>query len=130
MSSDVVAPTSHPPAVGAPLSEHTTLGSTYDTEDSSPIMVSPSMAEDVVVLERHLESHSGPRHANTRPYIRLSNAKGESIVYRKVAKRREGLHQTATPGSVQLEIIENVLGPLKKHVLKLYATHKPYGDLY
>ena len=88
------------------------------------------MAEDVDVLERYLASHSEPRNAEMRPYVRLSNAEGESIVYRRVAKRREGLQQAATPGKVQLEIIENVLGPLKKHVLELYVTHKPYGVFF
>lgn len=91
-------------------------------EDSSPVMINPSMAEDVDALERHLASHSELGVAETRPYVRLSNAKGESIVYRKVAKRRQGLQQTTSPGSVQLEIIENVLGPLKQDVLELYDT--------
>lgn len=91
-------------------------------ENSSPIMVSPSIAEDVEVLERHLASHSQPGTAEARPYVRLSGAKGESMVYRRVARRREGLQQTATPGSVQLEIIENVIGALKLEVLQLYDS--------
>lgn len=95
-----------------------------DTEESSPVMVNPSMAEDVDILERHLASQGGPNVPERRPYVRLCSASGESIVYRTVARRRKGLQQTATPGLLQLEIIENVLGPLKTEVIKLYGTRQ------
>lgn len=83
-------------------------------------MVNPSLAEDVDILERHLASQGGPNVPERRPYVRLCSANGESIVYRTVARRRKGLQQTATPGLLQLEIIENVLGPLRTEVIKLY----------
>jgi hypothetical protein len=91
-----------------------------EAEESSPVMVNPSMAEDVDILERHLASQGGPTVPERRPYVRLCSASGESIVYRTVARRRKGLQQTATPGLLQLEIIENVLGPLKTEVIRLY----------
>lgn len=94
-----------------------------DLEESSPVMVNPSMAEDVDILERHLASQTEPGACETRPYVRLSTASGDTIVYRTVAKRRKGLWQSSTPGATQLEIIENVLGSLKTDVIKLYDAY-------
>lgn len=100
------------------------LGSIQDGEECSPVMTNPYMAEDVDILERHLSAQDSLNVPERRPYVRLSSANGESIVYRTVARRREGLRQTSTPGLSQLEIIENVLGPLKTEVVKLYAIHQ------
>jgi hypothetical protein len=99
------------------------LDNMQDGEECSPVMVNPSMAEDVDILERHLASHNRSDVPERRPYVRLGNADGDSIVYRTVARRRQGLQQTSTPGLSQLEIIENVLGPLKTEVIKLYDLH-------
>jgi hypothetical protein len=97
-----------------------------DGEECSPVMVDPSMAEDVEILERHLASQNEFNVPQKRPYVRLSSSNGEFIVYRTVARRREGLQQTSTPGLSQLEIIENVLGPLKTEVIKLYGAHQSH----
>jgi hypothetical protein len=102
------------------------LGNIGEGEESSPVMVNPSTAEDVDILERHLASQTGFNVSQKRPYVRLSSTNGESIVYRTVARRREGLQQTSTPGLSQLEIIENVLGPLKTDVIKLYGAHQSH----
>jgi len=98
------------------------IGNMQEGEESSPVMVNPSMAEDVDIIERHLAPQDGSKVPERRPYVRLSSANGESIVYRTVARRREGLQQTPTPGLSQLEIIENVLGPLKTELIKLYGV--------
>lgn len=100
------------------------LGNIQESDESSPVMVNPSMAEDVDILERHLASQDGFNVPQKRPYVRLSSTNGESIVYRTVARRREGLQQTSTPGLSQLEIIEHVLGSLKTEVIKLYGVHR------
>lgn len=100
------------------------LGNMQEGEESSPVMINPAMAEDVEILEQHFATPNGSNTAERRPYVRLSSANGESIVYRTVARRREGLQQTPTPGLSQLEIIENVLGPLKTEVIKLYGVHQ------
>ncbi|GAB7330738.1 hypothetical protein MBLNU13_g02284t3 [Cladosporium sp. NU13] len=100
------------------------LGNIQEDDESSPVMVNPSMAEDVDVLEQHLATQNAFNVPERRTYVRLSSANGESIVYRRVARRREGLRQTPTPGLSQLEIIENVLGPSKTEVIKLYGVHQ------
>ena len=105
------------------------LGDAQEAEESSPVMVNPSMAEDVDVLEQHLATQDASNVSARRPYVRLSSANGESIVYRTVARRREGLQRTSTPGLSQLEIIENVLGPLKTEVIKLYGVRQSQSEL-
>lgn len=87
--------------------------------ESSPVMVDPTMADDLDVLERHLASRMPLDRSDTRPYVRISNSPGESIVYRTVSRLRKGLQSTESPGVAQREIMENVLGPLTTHVIKL-----------
>lgn len=117
-------------AIAAPMSVgQQLLGDAQEAEESSPVIVNPSMAEDVDILERHLATQDASNVPARRPYVRLSNANGESIVYRTVARRREGLQQTSTPGLSQLEIIENVLGPLKTEVIKLYGVRQSQSEL-
>lgn len=117
-------------ANAAPMSvSQQLLGNVQEGEESSPVMVNPSMAEDVDILEQHLASQNASNVPERRPYIRLSSANGESIVYRTVARRREGLQQTSTPGLAQLEIIENILGPMRTEVTKLYGVHQSQSEL-
>ncbi|KAK5683437.1 hypothetical protein LTS10_004969 [Elasticomyces elasticus] len=96
------------------------LEATRTSDESSPLMMNPTMAEDVDVLERHLVSHGGVGVLETRPYIRISNSLGESIVYRTVPRQRKGLQNRPNPGVAQREIMENVLGPFSKDVVHLY----------
>lgn len=104
-------------------------GVMHESDESSPIMVNPSMAEDVEILERHLATQTDSGASETRPYVRLHSDTGESIVYRTVARRRKGLQAALTPGASQLEIIENVLGALKIDVIKLYVTNQDHTQL-
>jgi hypothetical protein len=89
--------------------------------ESSPVMVDPTMADDLNVLERHLASRVPQGGSDVRPYVRISNGPDESIVYRTVSRLRKGLQSTESPGVAQREIMENVLGPLTVYVIKLYA---------
>jgi hypothetical protein len=87
--------------------------------ESSPVMVDPTMADDLNVLERHLASRTPLERSDVRPYVRISNGPDESIVYRTVSRLRKGLQSTESPGVTQREIMENVLGSLTTHVIKL-----------
>ena len=87
--------------------------------ESSPVMVDPTMADDLNVLERHLASRTPLDGSDVRPYVRISNGPDDSIVYRTVSRLRKGLQSTESPGVAQREIMENVLGPLTTHVIKL-----------
>lgn len=89
--------------------------------ESSPVMVDPTMADDIDVLERHLASRNVSDSPVAQRYVRISGSPGESIVYRTVPRLRKGLQSTTEPGVTQREIIENVLGALTVHVIQLYV---------
>ena len=85
--------------------------------DSSPLLMNPTMAEDVDVTERYLTAVSGSE--GTRPYIHVSHAGDESIVYHRIPRRRKGLSLAVDAGKTQREILEQVLGPFRTDVIKL-----------
>lgn len=95
------------------------FGEMQTLDDSSPIMVNPTMAEDLDVLERHLAPRNVAEVAEAQPYVRISNTLDESIVYRTVPRIRKGLQSTSSPGVRQREIMENVLGELHVAVIQL-----------
>jgi hypothetical protein len=90
--------------------------------ESSPVMVDPTMADDLDVLERHLASQTIVDGLGAQHYVRISTSPGESIVYRTVPRLRKGLQSTKTPGVAQREIMENVLGSLTIHVIQLWVS--------
>lgn len=86
---------------------------------SASVMVNPTLAEDIDVLEHYFTSHVTRRETNSKPYSRVAHAEGESIVYLSVPRRREGIRLSKDPGRSQREIMEQVLGPFQEEVLKL-----------
>jgi hypothetical protein len=81
---------------------HITGTSPTDTS----IIMNPTMAEDVQVLENYLVS-KGPRTSSTiRPYTLVPSGAGAPVVYVTVPKRRRGLGTAADPGRTQREILE------------------------
>ncbi|KAK5127651.1 hypothetical protein LTR85_006992 [Meristemomyces frigidus] len=78
------------------------------------------MAEDIEVLEQYLPAQNMARGCATKPYSLISNAPGKSVIYLTVPRRRKGLRSTTDPGSAQREILEQILGPLKSEVIRVY----------
>lgn len=99
------------------------LEGTQDAEESSPLLINPTMAEDVDVVERQpYLSHADTASPDARRYVRVSNTPGESIVYRVVPRRRAGLQSASNPGIVQREVMEQILGELKTDVIRLFVV--------
>ncbi|CAK1363200.1 putative transcriptional regulatory protein [Cercospora beticola] len=90
--------------------------------NESSLMLNPPMAEDIEVLEHYLTSHGAARSMVAKPYSVISTAPGKPIVYLTVPRRRQGLRTENEPGQKQREIMENVLGKLRDHVVELYFT--------
>nr|POE90111.1 putative transcriptional regulatory protein c25b8.11 [Quercus suber] len=90
-------------------------------KESALLMVGPTMAEDIDVLERHLTGSSALTHSENPPYIQVSSSCGEPIVYHAVPREREGLISAEDPGVKQREIMEQILGPHKTDVIRLYV---------
>lgn len=89
--------------------------------NESSLMLNPPMAEDIEVLEHYLTSHGAARSMIAKPYSVISTAPGKPIVYLTVPRRRQGLRTENEPGRKQREIMENVLGKLRDHVVELYG---------
>ncbi|PPJ58228.1 hypothetical protein CBER1_10213 [Cercospora berteroae] len=80
------------------------------------------MAEDVDVLGRYLGAASAAVGAfqPVRPYVRISNSSGQSIVYNTVPRQRRGLLGAHSAGVAQREIIEHVVAPHVDDVLRTF----------
>jgi len=84
------------------------------------MLLNPTMAEDVDVLEHYLTSHSTAEQTPKQPYIRVANGTSDdSLVYLSMPRKRQGLQATVNPGGVQREILEHVLGNAKVAVIEL-----------
>lgn len=84
------------------------------------MLLNPTLAEDVGVLEHYLTSHSGTDKQTKQPYVRVSSGSADDVVYLSMPRRRQGLQITSNPGSAQREILEQVLGEARSDVVELY----------
>ena len=87
--------------------------------ESSSLMMHPTMAEDISVLESHLTSHpSDDVHVN-QPYHRVTRNSGDSIVYLSIPRWPKGRRILKDAGKAQREIMEQVLHTSKEAVVRL-----------
>lgn len=83
-------------------------------------MMTPHMAEDIIVLEQYLTSQPSKGSITTTSYKTISNTTGDPIVYLTVPRMRKGLRSSTDPAKIQREIIEQVLSPFTDQVRTLY----------
>ncbi|KAF3199634.1 hypothetical protein TWF679_001253 [Orbilia oligospora] len=90
-------------------------------DGKSSIIVGPSVAEDVEIVQRHMsitpQSQSSHRH-NSTTYA-TEDSLG-SVVYVTVPKYRRGVTPKLDTGDKQREIVEQIFGPFKKEAIRLY----------
>lgn len=92
-----------------------------DLMNESVHIVGPVAAEDAQVIERHMPLERSTKAADTKPpYNVYSNDPRKPILYTRVARRRQGVRATDTPGANQKEILEQILGPFKLDLVKMY----------
>ncbi|KAK2761072.1 hypothetical protein FQN53_007769 [Emmonsiellopsis sp. PD_33] len=84
-------------------------------------IIGPVAAEDAQVIERFMPSESSMKRPDTKaPYNVYSNDPRKPILYTTVSRRRQGLRTTGIPGDNQKEIIEQILGPFKHDLVKIF----------
>ncbi|KAL2371790.1 C6 transcription factor [Blastomyces gilchristii SLH14081] len=106
--SDSQADHSSPRAFGEPFGE-------------SVHIVGPVAAEDAQVIERFMPSESSKKRSDAKaPYNVYSNDPKKPILYTTVSRRRQGLRTTGIPGESQKEILEQILGPFKHDLVKIF----------
>jgi hypothetical protein len=90
-------------------------------EECDTLPANPTMAEDLNILEAYITSRPGATTLAKRPYNRISKSANDSVMYLPVPKRRQKLSvRKDPPGRVQRDVMDEVLGPLKEEVVKLY----------
>ena len=94
-----------------------------DPQNESVFIVGPVVADDAQIIEQHMPPE-GPNKAeltNSHPYNVYSNDPRKPILYTTVARRRRGLRVGTPPGENQKEILEQILGPFKQDLVRLYV---------
>lgn len=96
--------------------------STDAVKGRSSIIVGPALAEDVEIVQRHMPGTGRQfddvyRSTNSYPNT------GNSLVYVSVPKYRRGVRPTEDVGRKQRDIIENILGPFKQEIVRLFFDH-------
>ncbi|EFQ99729.1 hypothetical protein MGYG_02743 [Nannizzia gypsea CBS 118893] len=83
-------------------------------------IIGPVAAADAQVIERYSERSNNHSPDRKTPYNVYSNDPRKPILYTTVSRRRQGLRTTGTPGENQREVIEQVLGPFKHDLIKIF----------
>jgi hypothetical protein len=83
-----------------------------NSQTETSLLVNPTMAQDVDILEQYLSGRT-PASSASKPYSTLSTQTDNPIIYLKVPRYRQGLHIAVDPGRKQREILEQILGPMK-----------------
>lgn len=93
-----------------------------DPKNESVLIVGPVAAEDAQVIEKympHERSNKSPQEKKL-PYNVYSNDPRKPILYTTVSRRRQGVRVGSPPGENQKEILEQILGPFKHDLVKLF----------
>ncbi|EEH18715.2 hypothetical protein PABG_01034 [Paracoccidioides brasiliensis Pb03] len=84
-------------------------------------IVGPVAAEDAQVIERFMPSENSAKGSDAKaPYNVYSNDPKKPILYTTISRRRQGLRTTGIPGESQKEILEQILGPFKHDLVKIF----------
>lgn len=93
-----------------------------DPNNESVLIVGPVVAEDAQVIEKFmpLEPSSATPQPKNHPYNVYSSDPRKPILYTTVSRRRQGMRVGIPPGENQKEILEQVLGPFKHDLVRLF----------
>ncbi|KAJ5287684.1 hypothetical protein N7478_003370 [Penicillium angulare] len=92
-----------------------------DRHNESVLIVGPMVAEDAQVIEKHMPpERSLSEEANGQPYNIYSSDPRKPVLYTTISRRRKGMRQGVPPGENQKEILEQILGPFKHDLVRLF----------
>ncbi|KAL2812863.1 fungal-specific transcription factor domain-containing protein [Aspergillus granulosus] len=94
-----------------------------DSQNESVFIVGPVVADDANVIEKYMPPHRSNRSVeprNNHPYNVYSNDPRKPILYTTVSRRRLGMRVGIPPGENQKEILEQILGPFKDDLVRLF----------
>ncbi|KAL2867987.1 putative C6 transcription factor [Aspergillus lucknowensis] len=95
-----------------------------DPQNESVFIVGPVVADDANVIERYMppyrSNNSKSVEPKNHPYNVYSNDPRKPILYTTVSRRRQGMRVGIPPGENQKEILEQILGPFKDDLVRLF----------
>ncbi|KAJ6131478.1 hypothetical protein N7523_001184 [Penicillium sp. IBT 18751x] len=93
-----------------------------DPHNESVLIVGPMVAEDAQVIEKHMppERSSLSEEPKSHPYNIYSSDPRKPVLYTTISRRRKGMRQGVPPGENQKEILEQILGPFKHDLVRLF----------
>ncbi|KAI9369129.1 fungal-specific transcription factor domain-containing protein [Aspergillus egyptiacus] len=93
-----------------------------DPQNESVFIVGPVVADDANVIERYMPTHRSNKSVEPKnqPYNVYSNDPRKPILYTTVSRRRQGVRVGIPPGENQKEILEQILGPFKDDLVRLF----------
>lgn len=93
-----------------------------DPQNESVFIVGPVVADDAQVIEKHMppERASKSVEPKNHPYNVYSSDPRKPILYTTVSRRRQGMRAGVPPGENQKEILEQILGPFKDDLVRLF----------
>lgn len=97
---------------------------TEDPHNESVFIVGPVVADDAQVIEKFMppeERSSKSVEPKSHPYNVYSSDPRKPILYTTVSRRRQGMRVGVPPGENQKEILEQILGPFKHDLVRLYV---------
>lgn len=94
-----------------------------DPQNESVLIVGPVAAEDAQVIEKYMPSERSSKSVETgkKPYKVYSNDPRKPVLYTTVSRRRQGVRVGNPPGETQKEILEQILGPFRHDLVRLYV---------
>ncbi|KAJ5095739.1 Transcription factor [Penicillium alfredii] len=93
-----------------------------DRHNESVLIVGPMVAEDAQVIEKHMppERSSQSEEPKSHPYNIYSSDPRKPVLYTTISRRRKGVRVGTPPGENQKEILEQILGPFKHDLVRLF----------
>ncbi|KAK4863655.1 hypothetical protein LT330_002433 [Penicillium expansum] len=93
-----------------------------DPQNESVLIVGPMVAEDAQVIEKHMppERLSQSEEPNSHPYNIYSSDPRKPVLYTTISRRRKGMRKGTPPGENQKEVLEQILGPFKHDLVRLF----------
>jgi hypothetical protein len=98
-----------------------------DHQNESVLIVGPMVAEDAQVIEKHMppERTSLSEEPKSHPYNIYSSDPRKPVLYTTISRRRKGMRKGTPPGENQKEVLEQILGPFKHDLVRLYVDCYP-----
>ncbi|KAI9037748.1 putative C6 transcription factor [Aspergillus affinis] len=93
-----------------------------DPHNESVQIVGPVVADDAQVIEKFMppETSNQSETPKNHPYNVYSNDPRKPILYTTISRRRKGMRRGIPPGENQKEILEQILGPFRHDLVRLF----------